>query len=73
MNDGVTSAITLERLQACSEESMTELCRRLDEDDYNNPFDSLDDWHFLRAVAIHRPELAAPYVHLIDQEPFDED
>jgi hypothetical protein len=24
-------------------------------------------------VAIHRPELARPYVHLVDQEPFDED
>ena len=31
------------------------------------------DWHLLRALAIHRPELTAPYVHLIDQEPFDED
>jgi len=25
------------------------------------------------ALAIHRPELARPYVHLVDQEPFDED
>ena len=37
------------------------------------PFAGLDDWHLLRALAIHRPELAAPYVHLVDQEPFDED
>jgi len=27
----------------------------------------------LRALAIHRPELTGPYVHLVDQEPFDED
>ncbi len=41
--------------------------------DYPNPFASLGDWHLLRALAIHRPELARPYVHLVDQEPFDED
>ena len=50
-----------------------ELARRLEEDDYPTPFAGLDDWHLLRALAIHRPELAAPYVHLVDQEPFDED
>ena len=33
----------------------------------------LADWHLLRALAIHRPDLTAPYVHLVDQEPFDED
>jgi len=27
----------------------------------------------MRALAIHQPELARPYVHLVDQEPFDED
>ena len=37
------------------------------------PFAGLGDWHLLRALAIHRPELARPYVHLVDQEPFDED
>ena len=31
------------------------------------------DWHLLRALAIHRPDLVQPYRHLIDQEPFDED
>ncbi|MGB0875256.1 MAG: DUF2555 domain-containing protein, partial [Synechococcus sp.] len=35
--------------------------------------DSLSDWHLLRALAIHRPELILPYHHLVDQEPFDED
>ena len=52
---------------------MAELARRLEDDDYPTPFAALDDWHLLRAVAIHRPELARPYVHLVDQEPFDED
>ena len=40
---------------------------------YTSPFDSLRDWHLLRALAIHRPELTLNYHHLIDQEPFDED
>ena len=49
------------------------LARRLEYDDYPTPFEGLSDWHLLRALAIHRPELTAPYAHLIDQEPFDED
>ena len=47
--------------------------QRLDDDDYPTPFDALADWHLLRALAIHRPELARPYVHLVDSEPFDEE
>jgi len=49
------------------------LARRLEEDDYPSAFDGLDDWHLMRALAIHNPELARPYVHLVDQEPFDDD
>ena len=66
-------SITPELIAAQTETSMQELGRRLDEDDYPSPFAALNDWHLLRAVAIHRPELARPYVHLVDQEPFDED
>ena len=65
--------ISQERLEAFSESEIAELARRLEEDDYPNPFASLEDWHLLRALAIHRPELAQPFVHLVDQEPFDED
>ncbi len=65
--------ITEERLQAFDEESIAILAERLDNDDYPTPFAGLDDWHLLRALAIHRPELVRPYLHLIDQEPFDED
>jgi hypothetical protein len=65
--------ITAERLEAFDEASTAELARRLEEDDYPSPFAGLGDWHLLRALAIHRPELARPYVHLVDQEPFDED
>ena len=69
----MTASITPEQLSAFDEASMAELARRLDDDDYPSPFDALSDWHLLRALAIHRPDLAHPYVHLVDQEPFDED
>jgi hypothetical protein len=66
-------SISQERLEAFDEAATAELARRLEEDDYPSAFASLEDWHLLRALAIHRPDLAAPYVHLVDQEPFDED
>jgi hypothetical protein len=68
-----SAAITPELLASLDEEGVAALARRLEEDDYPSPFAGLQDWHLLRAVAIHRPELARPYVHLVDQEPFDED
>lgn len=67
------AAITPERLLAFTEEEVEVLARRLEEDDYATPFDGLQDWHLLRALAIHRPELVTAWVHLVDQEPFDED
>ena len=67
------AAITPELIASLDEDAVAVLARRLEEDDYPNPFGGLQDWHLLRAVAIHRPELARPYVHLVDQEPFDED
>jgi len=66
-------AISAELLASFDEAATAELARRLEEDDYPTPFAGLDDWHLLRALAIHRPELVGPYVHLVDQEPFDED
>ena len=66
-------AITPEALDAFNEAAVAELAQRLEEDDYPTPFAGLADWHLLRALAIHRPDLVQPYVHLVDQEPFDED
>ena len=61
------------RAQGSFDEEMTlELAKRLEEDNYNTPFDGLKDWHLLRALAINRPELTTNYPHLLDQEPFDE-
>ncbi|WP_216907931.1 DUF2555 domain-containing protein [Synechococcus sp. CCY 0621] len=66
-------SITPEQLAAFDDASIAELARRLEEDDYPTPFAGLADWHLLRALAIHRPDLIQPYVHLVDQEPFDEE
>ena len=55
-----------------NEEMTFELAKRLEDENYITPFDGLKDWHLLRALAINRPELTADYIHLLDQEPFDE-
>ena len=65
--------ITEELLLQFDDQSTAQLAERLEEEAYTSPFDSLSDWHLLRALAIHRPELTLNYHHLIDQEPFDED
>lgn len=67
------AAITPELLAGFDEASTATLAQRLEDDDYASPFDGLADWHLLRALAIHRPELTLPWLHLVDQERFDED
>ena len=63
-----------EKLVSSFNEDMTsKLAQRLEEDNYPSPFDALKDWHLLRALAINRPELTSDYIHLLDQEQFDED
>ena len=62
-----------EELVNSFDEKMThELATRLEEDNYKTPFDGLKDWHLLRALALNRPALTPDYIHLLDQEPFDE-
>ncbi len=53
-------------------EEVEVLALRLESDDYGNPFDGLQDWHFLRAIAFQRPDLVEPYIHLLDLEAYDE-
>ena len=64
--------ISEELVNSFNEEKTLELAKRLEEDNYQTPFDGLQDWHLLRALAINRPELTSDYIHLLDQEPFDE-
>jgi type IV secretory pathway ATPase VirB11/archaellum biosynthesis ATPase len=53
-------------------DDVAQLASRLEQDDYNNPFEGLNDWHLLRAIAFQRPELVEPYVYLLDLEAYDE-
>jgi type IV secretory pathway ATPase VirB11/archaellum biosynthesis ATPase len=55
-----------------TETEVSSLALRLEEDDYNTPFEALSDWHLLRALAFQRPELVEPYLYLLDLEAFDE-
>tara|TARA_Y100000991_G_C21666798_1_gene219179 strand:- start:1 stop:240 length:240 start_codon:yes stop_codon:yes gene_type:complete len=64
--------INKELVNSFDEEMTLELAKRLEDDNYKTPFDGLNDWHLLRALAINRPELTSNYIHLLDQEPFDE-
>lgn len=51
---------------------VAELAARLEQDDYDNAFEGLDDWHLLRSIAFQRPDLVEPYIHLLDLEAYDE-
>ena len=64
--------ISEELVNSFDEKMTLELATRREEDNYITPFDGLKDWHLLRALAINRPELTSDYIHLLDQEPFDE-
>ena len=64
--------ISEQLVNSFNEEMTQEIARRLEEDNYITPFEGLNDWHLLRALAINRPELTTNYIHLLDQEPFDE-
>ncbi|MFN9735591.1 MAG: DUF2555 domain-containing protein [Microcystis sp.] len=48
------------------------LAERLEKDEYSNPFEALQDWHLLRAIAFQRQELAESYLYLLDLEAYDE-
>lgn len=49
-----------------------ELAKRLEQDEYSNAFEGLQDWHLLRAIAFQRPELVESYLYLLDMEAYDE-
>ncbi|MBD2460586.1 DUF2555 domain-containing protein [Oscillatoria sp. FACHB-1407] len=55
-----------------TETDVAELAQRLDQDAYTSPFEGLEDWHLLRAIAFQRPSLVEPYMYLLDLEAYDE-
>ncbi len=59
-------------IAALTTDDVAKLATRLEEDDYTDPFEGLNDWHLLRAIAFQRPELIEPYIHLLDIEAYDE-
>lgn len=68
------SSVTLEtsQLTNLTADDVAKLAKRLEQDDYNNVFEGLKDWHLLRSIAFNRPELIGPYIHLLDMEAYDE-
>ncbi|MCA1993459.1 MAG: DUF2555 domain-containing protein [Coleofasciculus sp. S288] len=68
------ASLTISRrsLSPLTADDVAELATRLERDDYSNAFEGLDDWHLLRALAFQRPELAEPYLYLLDLEGYDE-
>ena len=67
-----TLGISKQHIAAMSATEVADLASRLEQDNYTNAFDGLNDWHLLRAIAFQRPELVEPYVYLLDLEPYDE-
>lgn len=67
-----TSNIEQRDVSKLTEVEVADLAARLEQDNYDNVFDGLNDWHLLRAIAFQRPLLVEPYLYLLDLESFDE-
>lgn len=67
-----TLKLTKQDIAKMTAEDVATVANRLEQDEYNTPFEALEDWHLLRAIAFQREELAQPYLHLLDIEAYDE-
>jgi hypothetical protein len=67
-----TLTYTEEDFANITAEEVAQIAARLEEDDYKTPFEGLQDWHKLRAIAFHREDLIEPYFYLLDIEAYDE-
>ena len=67
-----TLSISKQDIAAVTAAEVKDLATRLEQDNYTNAFDGLNDWHLLRAIAFQRPELVEPYLYLLDLDPYDE-
>jgi Protein of unknown function (DUF2555) len=67
-----TLSISRTAIATMTSQEVERLATRLEQDNYSNAFEGLNDWHLLRAVAFQRPELVESYIHLLDLEPYDE-
>ena len=64
--------VLIQHIATLTADDVANLAGRLEQDDYNNPFEALQDWHLLRAIAFQRQELIEPYLYLLDLETYDE-
>jgi hypothetical protein len=67
-----TLKVTTQDIAEMKPEDVATIASRLEQDEYNTPFEALADWHLLRAIAFQREELVEPYIHLLDIEAYDE-
>ena len=67
-----TLKLSKQDIVGITEEEVATIAGRLERDEYDTPFEALEDWHLLRAIAFQRDELAQPYMHLLDIEAYDE-
>ncbi|MBE9216432.1 MAG: DUF2555 domain-containing protein [Richelia sp. SL_2_1] len=67
-----TLTISKTDIATMTPEQVDNLATRLEQDNYSNAFEGLNDWHLLRAIAFQRPELVESYIYLLDLEPYDE-
>lgn len=67
-----TLNISEEHVVSITEQEIADLAIRLEQDEYSNAFEGLNDWHLLRAIAFHRPEMVESYIYLLDLEAYDE-
>lgn len=65
-------SLSPKEIEQLTPENVAQLAERLEKDDYNSPFEALQDWHLLRAISFHNWELVEPYQYLLDVEAFDE-
>lgn len=68
----MTTTISKQEIDSITELDIAELAKRLEQDEYSSPFDGLQDWHLLRAIAFQRPDMVETYMHLLDLEAYDE-
>ncbi len=67
-----TLNLTQKEISTFTVNDVANLAGRLEQDEYSNPFEALQDWHLLRAIAFQRSDLAEPYLYLLDLEAYDE-
>jgi Protein of unknown function (DUF2555) len=70
----IMNTLTISKIEiaAMTDEDVEALATRLEQDNYSNAFEGLNDWHLLRAIAFQRPELVESYIYLLDLEAYDE-